>query len=188
MRKDEDRRLLARILVAVASADQILAEEEKAFLASFIDPDLGTIEQLSSAGEPTAEELTAIEAGAGRETILALAWALALIDEDLDRSERSLLDRLAVGLEISPGQSLVLKQKAQLYILDRVLGQYLLDSPFALEDYSHDILLVAAHIGLDPITAETAIAAYRRRAEESTDKENEEPAESGEDEEPVAQA
>ncbi len=119
--EDADCDVLARMLVEIANADGRLAEEEKIFLNEFLVPNFGTVETLSNKPALSADELGATSAGRVRDTMLMLAWALALVDEDLDSREEARLGELADGLGLGPNLVLELKRFAQEHVIDQAL-------------------------------------------------------------------
>ncbi len=98
---DADRRVCARLLTEIACADGAVADSERAFLLSFVTPDLGDVDDLAQMPAMTPEELAAASSGA-RDSLLLLAWSIALTDERLAPEELGRLDQIATGLRIDP--------------------------------------------------------------------------------------
>jgi hypothetical protein len=72
-----------------------LAQEERDFLANFVPSDFGSIEQLAAQPPLSPVELEETSSGATRESMLMLAWTVALTDEELDANEEAILQRFA---------------------------------------------------------------------------------------------
>ncbi|MFM2245971.1 MAG: hypothetical protein RL071_2045 [Pseudomonadota bacterium] len=120
-----DRLIMARMLVEVARADGRLAETEQDWLGDSISADVGSVAELAARPVLTAAELGACSPGAVRETLLMMAWTMALLDEDLQASEKSLLDRFAQGLGLHAAKAEEAKRMAQNYILDNAMERML---------------------------------------------------------------
>ena len=75
------------MLVEIAMADGILAQEEEDFLSEFLDPNLGSIQQLSQRPKLTQQEFNSVSQGDVRKTMFMLSWTLALADEDFAQEE-----------------------------------------------------------------------------------------------------
>ena len=116
-----DRTVLTRMLVEIAAADGELAQEEREFLNSFVDPESGSVEQISNGPKLSSAELGECSAGAVRETMLMLAWGVALTDEEVAAAEQSRLGQFAVGLQISEPRANELKVHAQMHLVDQAL-------------------------------------------------------------------
>ncbi|AGY60677.1 TerB family tellurite resistance protein [Gloeobacter kilaueensis] len=157
-----DQAILARILIAIANADGQLAESEKNFFAWFIDPQLGSLESLSSRPMPSPVELEETTADSTRETIMMLAWSLALADEQLDQNEVALLGSFAQGLGIPLVRHQELMRYAQNYLLERVIGQCLANGQLS-PAYEGQILAWSTRIGLDAGEAQRVLVQYKKR-------------------------
>ncbi|UFP93573.1 TerB family tellurite resistance protein [Gloeobacter morelensis] len=157
-----DRSILARMLMAVARADGRLAEQERAFVAQCVDPQFGSPDSPDGAPPPSPVELEETAEGPARETMLMLAWSLALTDEHLDASETALLDGFADGLGIDTHRRGELMHWAQVYLLERVIGQCLVDGKLSRQ-YEEQIGQWAPQIGLGTHQIERAIVQYKKR-------------------------
>jgi len=99
-----DRQLLARMLVEVAAADQQLAPAEQQFLGGFMGMPPQAIQQLAQQPALTPGDLAQASQGPARESLILLAWALALADQDLAAAEQSKVLAFGQGLELDPAQ------------------------------------------------------------------------------------
>lgn len=155
-----DQGVLARVLVELARGDGELSSEEQSLVAAFVDPSLGTIDQLATRPPLSAVELSETNAAA-RDTILMLGWALALSDQTLAPSEASRLGELASGFAVASDRAEVLKGYAQAFLVDQAFDA-------AYQSGSRDAgahaeaMQIAAAIGLDAESAERADVRYRK--------------------------
>jgi hypothetical protein len=88
---DHDREILVRMLAAVIAMDGAIGDEERQVFATFVGPE-HDLDTLAARGSPGEADMAATQPGPTRETLLLLAWAVALTDENLGDGERALLD------------------------------------------------------------------------------------------------
>lgn len=98
---DHDKEILVRMLAAVIAMDGSVGDEERDIFATFVGPD-HDLDALAARGSPGEAEMAATEPGPTRETLLLLAWTVALTDEDLGDGERALLDWFGQALYVAP--------------------------------------------------------------------------------------
>ncbi len=112
-----ERDLLARMLVAVAAADGRIAPEERDFLGTFIGPEIGTIDSLMRRTQisPIEFEETGLQT---RDTMLMLSWVMALTDNDLDASEKALLEGFGQKMNVALDRQDELIRWAKYYIIE----------------------------------------------------------------------
>lgn len=155
-----DQGVLARVMVELAKGDGALSGEEQGMVAAFVDPSLGTIDQLGTRPPLSDVELSETTPAA-RETILMLGWALALSDKCLAPSEAARLESLAKGFGVAADRAAALKGHAQAFLLDQALD--LAYRSGSRDAAAHqEAMQVAAAIGLDPESAERADVRYRK--------------------------
>lgn len=157
-----DRGVLARMLTEIAVSDGNLGDDERAFLSGFITPDLGTVESLAKAPRLSFAELAETTEGAGRDTMLMLAWGLAFTDEELAPAESARLGEYANGLGIRPERAGELQRFAQLYLLDQALGRAYAGGTRNAEAQA-EAMAMAGRLGLDATEAERADIRFRKR-------------------------
>lgn len=116
-----DQGILARALIELSAADGEVSEEEVSFISDFIDPSLGTIEELGKRPPLSAEELSEASESV-RPTILMLAWACAMCDEDLDDTEAARLGEIARDMGIEGKAAEELRGDAQQFLFEQALG------------------------------------------------------------------
>src|SRR5690606_20744051 len=114
-----DRMVAARMLVEIAAADGQLGEEERAFVAGFVTPDLGTVDELWRAPRLSEAELAETSQGAVRETMLMLAWAVAWSDDELAPEEEARLREYASALSIAAPRVTEIQGWVGGYLLDQ---------------------------------------------------------------------
>lgn len=157
-----DRGVLARALVELSAADGSIGDEERAFLGQFLDPELGTIDDFASREPLKAGELTEV-AEPVRASILMLAWATAMCDEDVADEEVARLSQLADGMQIDDALAKELRGEAQRFLFEQALsGVY--------EEGSRDASLfaeatvAAESMGMSTGEIEAFDANFRKRA------------------------
>ncbi len=155
-----DQGVLARVMVELAKGDGQLSDEERSMVSAFVDPSLGTIDQLATRPALSKVELSEASAAA-RDTILMLGWALALSDKSLAASEAARLESLASGFGITADRVGALKGFAQAFLLDQALDVAYRSG--ARDAAAHqEAMQIAAAIGLDSESAERADVRYRK--------------------------
>lgn len=147
-----DRSVLARMLVEIAAADQEVTDEERAFLAPFVPPELGTVEELAE--RPPLSRIELEEAGDApvRHTMLMCAWAVALTDEELDPREQARLTAHADGLGLSVARADEIADWARGFVVEQTLRQA--HASGRGNTAREEALIVADRIGLGAEEAE----------------------------------
>ncbi len=163
VREQYDQGILARLLVALAAADQQVTAEERQFLESFGDPSVGSVDELMRRPSPSKVEIEETSGGGVRETMLMVCWGMALSDENLDESESARLNALAGVLGIAEERANELKRHAQTYVLDQVLSHAASTGRLTDQEQAA-IQQIGARIGLSADDTERAIVQYRKRA------------------------
>ncbi len=157
-----DQGMLARALVEIVCADGQVTEEEEAFVGDVVDPELGTIEELAKRDKLSDAELSEVTAGV-RDTLLMLAWAGAMCDEDLADEEAARLSEIGAGLGIADDRLVELRGYAQQFLLEQALleaypgGGARDDAAFAAA------MNAAAKLGVSESDAEKIDVGYRKR-------------------------
>lgn len=115
-----DYEIFARILTELAFSDGSITAEEKEFFGSFIPDEVGPMERLIQ-GDPVSriecEEVTEKV----KETIYQFAWAIALVDFDLDPMEEELLHEYADMFQIADFRKQELILNAKYEVLERAI-------------------------------------------------------------------
>lgn len=138
-----DRRVMARMLVELASADGDVSEEERDFLDSFLTADTGFYDELVHEDELSPIEMDEVSSLA-KETVFMVAAALAMSDQDFSEGEKDKLMEYADMLSLSADKVRELTRIGQIYILENAIamsGMMTRDEIFELADQielSHD--------------------------------------------------
>lgn len=157
-----DQGIMSRLLVEIVCADGVVRDEEREFLADFIDPEVGTVEDLAKRDPLSPAELEAVD-DAARDTLVMLAWAAALSDEDLAEEEAGRLTEVATGLGVADDRVVELRSFAQQFLLEQALATAYPGG--TRDDGAHtEAMAAAAKLGITPEDAERIDVAYRKRS------------------------
>ncbi len=154
-----DSEILSRLLVDVANVDGSLAEEEKQFLAGFID---GSIDDIVAKGAVQAAEFEGVESAAIKANMLMLCWTVALSDEDLDDAEVQRLGEISSSLELSDEVSAQARADAASYLFEQALDAAYL-GPDANAELQAEARAVAKRLGIADDEAARLDVAFRKR-------------------------
>lgn len=158
-----DRSVMSRMLVEVSSADGRLSRDEEAMLIDFLDAAAGSPQSLAQRAPLSKAELGETASGASRETMLMLAWALALCDEELADSERKKLDAYAHGLGLSPSAAQKARINAQTWVLEQVLDRIVHFGGGFTEQTRDQLRTTAKRLGMSEDEAAVVEARYQKR-------------------------
>jgi len=162
IREKYDQGVLARAMVELSASDGDIGEEERAFMASFLDPDIGSVDDLVKRPKLNAAEL-AEASEAARGSILMLSWACAMCDEDLAEAEAARLAELAAGLGLE-AQAEEMRRDAQQFLFEQALANVYQGG--SRDEASFAAAMEAAgKMGIDGATAEKLDAGYRKRCQ-----------------------
>jgi len=157
-----DLQILSRMLVEVALADGSVTKEEREWLLNMLHPAHGTIDSIAQKPKLSPAELKETSSGGTRETLLLLAWTLALCDEEFDSSEKQLLLNYGQALQLSQSQIGRVQSIAQHYILENAL-EYMFGWGGQDQFARQNILQLASKIGLTQREAMEVEAKFQRR-------------------------
>ena len=155
-----DVQILSRMMVEISRADGQLIKSEREWLMLLLNPEYGTLEQISQFPPLTAPELSSCSTGGVRLTMIMVACAIAMCDEHLDQQELQLLQSMANGLGLSATEIQSAKKWAQSYILEQAIEYINLDSQSEKRSRTRS---VAAKIGVAENDALTIEAKVKRR-------------------------
>jgi len=113
-----DQAIATQILVEMAFADGMFVDSEREFIHHFVEADGTTISALAARDPLSATELDLASPGPTRDTMLMLAWAMALCDSVLAESEVARLAEFADGLGISADRAFELRAAAQHFLAE----------------------------------------------------------------------
>lgn len=156
-----DEEVASRMMIEVASADGDLQEEEREVLKLFIDPALGPIDELAQRPALSAAELDEVSAGPARQSMLAIAWLVALSNDGCDANEADLLERFARALGLSNEDSQSMRELAEEFLVDQMMAKELASGdPGRARARIRDL---AATIDMDSERLERAEARFHKR-------------------------
>ena len=158
-----DIQVLSRMMVEISMADGHLIKSEREWLMLLLNPEYGTLEQISQFPPLTGPELSNCSTGGVRLTMLMVASAIAMCDEHLDQQELLLLQSIASGLGLSATERQNAKQWAQSYILEQAIEYINISAHGNLKAARRQILSLASKIGVSENDALTIEAKVKRR-------------------------
>lgn len=156
-----DKTVLARMLAEISSADGSLGDEERQFVAGFVDSSMGTVDEIAARPPLSKVELEEVSHGQVRDTMLMTAWGVALSDEDLAQEELALIGNYAQGLGIAPNGAAELKRHAQDYIMEKALEGVFEDADLSAEERD-GIFSLGQGLGMSREDTERAIIRFRK--------------------------
>ncbi len=160
-----DRDVAARMVVAVAQAHGGISDDERLHLLDAFDGDVGSLDGLLERPALTSAELKQTT-GSKRETILKVAWSMALCDERFDDAEGRVLEQFGVRLGLSLEERVEAQRQAQMFVLDQFMEQML---AFGEHDATARTQLydLAERIGVSEGAVQRAEARFMRRRMQS---------------------
>jgi hypothetical protein len=159
---ERDRALLAQLLAQVAAADREIKPSEEAFLSDVLGTDAESVRTLARRDQLRASDFAEVSPPV-RETMLSLAWTLALCDADLALGELSRLNQLRGAMGVEPERDEQLRVEAQGWLLNRALGLAYAGGARDEAAYAEAVEL-AQGMGLSAEELEAAEAEVRGRA------------------------
>ena len=147
--------VLARMVVEISAADGSIEDSEREFIADFIPEGTGTVEDIAAKAKLSAVELGEVDNCS--ETMLMVAWAVALTDEELDSAEEARLKEFASGLNVAESRANEVKAIAQHFIFEQAL-----DNAHSSGNVS-GIMDIASQIGLESDDAERFHIRFKKR-------------------------
>ncbi len=157
-----DQGVLARSLVELSAADGEISADEVAFISDFIDPELGSVEEFAKREPLTTAELAETSEPA-RASIMMLAWACAMSDDELADAEVARLEELAAGFGLAEEQHAAVRGDAQQFLFEQALaGVYA--GGARDEEAFQQAMAAAAKMGIDDQRTVQMDASYRKAA------------------------
>ena len=142
-----DRGVLARMLAEIVASDGTVADEERSFFEAFLTDEIGSLDDLLKRDPLSQTEIDETSAAA-RETMLMLAWSVALCDEELDEAESKKLRSFAGMLGVDDGRAGELRAAASDKVIENVLDECYADGEFD-DDERKRVGELAQGIGVD---------------------------------------
>lgn len=141
-----DRHVAIRIMAEVGQADGELKPGERDLLQSFVQADKQDLDAILAMPELTKAELERVSDDAP-ETILMLAYAIAMSDQDLSAREKQKLTHYAALLGIGSAKESAMKLAAAEKLVETIIAGCLADGVFSDLDRA-SLLQVATGLGL----------------------------------------
>ncbi|HSH03237.1 MAG TPA: hypothetical protein VLL52_12015 [Anaerolineae bacterium] len=160
VRQRYDWVMLGRILLMLAEADAGTIKQEHEFLTEFLVPQMGQeMRKLALKPKVSAIELEQVDS---RETVMMLAWGLALCDADLARVETEMLNDIAQGLGLGQARVNELRYMAQMHLIDLAIDGIYTEGDWD-EAAERDLLKMAEALGVGHEDAQRALIKYQKR-------------------------
>lgn len=158
----EDRELVTRMMLDVATSDGEVSEEEQEVLLDFVDRDqIGGVRP-GERGRVSQNDLRRASTGQSRETLYMLACTIALADHKFDPEESDRLEFYAKGLGLEEHRAEELMEAAQMFFIERYMVGRFAHTGELDESAREDVIELAKKIGYDPDSAEFAFERYQR--------------------------
>ena len=116
--------ILSRVLVSIARADGRITEDERNFISEMLPKKIGTISEIAERGEISSVEAEELDSDI-KKSVLLLAWAVALVDFDLDPAENRKLNEFAALFGFSGHEAESIATLAKYETLTSVLDPYM---------------------------------------------------------------
>jgi|GEM_PF-6030958 len=158
----EDRQLMVRMLLDVATVDGKLNEPEREVLLDFVDRSQATGTRPGERGRVSQNDLRMAGSGASRETLYMLACAIAMVDHKFSPSESDRLDFYAKGLGIDEHRADELLEAAQMFFIEQYMIRRFAGLGELGEEDRDKIIALAEHLHYDTDSAEYAFERYQR--------------------------
>src|SRR5690554_3463921 len=158
----EDRHLMVRMLLDVATVDGKLNEPEQEALLDFVDKSQATGNRPGERGRVSQNDLRMAAAGASRETLYMLACAIAMIDHKFNPAESDRLDFYAKGLGIDEHRADELLEAGQMFFIEQYMTRRFAGLGELGEEDRDKIIALAEHLHYDTDSAEYAFERYQR--------------------------
>jgi uncharacterized tellurite resistance protein B-like protein len=148
-----DRKVFARILADLASADGVIQEEEIEFFQRLIPVDAGSIHDIIASDPVSKVDCEMVKEGV-RETIYMFSWAIVAADYEIHPLEAEMLTKYGEMLGISGSRREELEKIAKIHMLEQALNP---------EISREDLFELADSVQLNHEDAERAKIAWIRR-------------------------
>lgn len=158
----EDRELLTRMLLDVASADKDVDRAEEEMLLDFVDRDKIARGRPGERGRVSQDDLRRASTGQARETLYMLACAIAMVDHKFDPEESDRLEFYAKGLGLDELRASELLEAGQMFFIERYMVRRFAETGELDEEAREDVVKLAKQLNYDPDSAEFAFERYQR--------------------------
>ncbi|MBK9449528.1 MAG: TerB family tellurite resistance protein [Bacteroidetes bacterium] len=148
-----DRKVFARILADLASADGVIQDEEVEFFQSLVPTDAGSIHDII-ASEPVSKVDCEMVKDGVRDTIYIFSWAIVMADYEIHAKELEMMAKYGDMLGISASRKTELEHNAKIHMLEQALN---------VDISREDLFELADSLNLNHDDAERAKIAWVRR-------------------------
>ncbi|MGM0558605.1 MAG: hypothetical protein ACQEVA_19625 [Myxococcota bacterium] len=164
-----DRKVLERMMLDVATADDELNEAEREILLGFIDREKLRDGRSSVLQKLTQADLRQTNEGQTRETLFMLALTVAFADAEFNEEESDRIEFFGKGLGISEHRQEELLEAGKRFYVEQYLVRRFAEFGELDEEARDELGTLAEEIGYDVDTAELAFERYRQAHENSGD-------------------
>ncbi len=116
-----DKKVFARILADLASADGTIQDEEVSFFQSLVPADAGSIHDIIASDPVSKVDCEMVKDGV-RDTIFMFAWAIVMADYEIHPNEVAMMTKYADMLGMSGNRKAELEQMAKVNMLEAALS------------------------------------------------------------------
>lgn len=116
-----DKKVFARILADLASADGVIQDEEVGFFQSIVPVDAGSIHDIVASDPVSKVDCEMVKDGV-RDTIYMFAWAIVMVDYEIHPKEVEMMAKYADMLGIAASRKAELEQQAKVHMLEQALS------------------------------------------------------------------
>lgn len=148
-----DRKVFARILADLASADGVIQDEEVTFFQSLVPTDAGSIHDII-ASEPVSKVDCEMVKDGVRDTIYMFSWAIVMVDYEIHPKEVDMMGKYGDMLGIASSRKTELEHTAKVHMLEQALNP---------EISREELFELADSLNLNHDEAERAKIAWIRR-------------------------
>ncbi len=148
-----DKKVFARILADLASADGVIQDEEVEFFQSIVPVDAGSIHDIIASDPVSKVDCEMVKDGV-RDTIYMFAWAIVMVDYEIHPKEVEMMGKYADMLGMTGTRKAELEQTAKVHMLEQAL------SPDTTKD---ELFELAQSLNMSNDDAERAKIAWVRR-------------------------
>jgi hypothetical protein len=148
-----DRKVFARILADLASADGVIQDEEVNFFQSLVPVDAGSIHDII-ASDPVSKVDCEMVKDSVRDTIYMFSWAIVMVDYEIHAKEVEMMGKYGDMLGIAAARKTELEQYAKIHMLEQALHP---------GTNREELFELAASLNLSQDDAERAKIAWLRR-------------------------
>jgi tellurite resistance protein len=163
----EDRELLTRMLLDVATVDKEISAAEEEMLLDFVDRDTIARGRPGERGHVSQDDLRRASTGQAPETLYMLACGIAMVDHKFDPKESDRLEFYAKGLGLDELRASELLEASQTFFIERYMVRRFASTGELDEEAREDIIELAKNLNYDPDSAEFAFERYQRVQESS---------------------